>query len=152
MSLQEENIASEEEFDFEVETSCDPNATEPTDTIVVSIKQECIDGVKKGSWDVDFEDTDLPIQSATLVESQKSPPAPPVQLSRIASAKKPAKRPRKPDSPAKSGMDEFQMFANHVAEQLRNMSINSARKMQNEIHIIFDEEGFPFYSPVLNDI
>ncbi|XP_060801874.1 uncharacterized protein LOC132902084 [Amyelois transitella] len=144
-SPQGESIESEQELFLEDEDTS--TSDQPiSDTIVVSIKQECIDAVKKNNWDVDFEEPKSvePIDQLEFI--------PPPKPRKIAYVKKNMSKTRKLDSPLKGATDEFQMFADHIAEQLRNMTIDSARKMQSEIHIIFDEEGFPFYSPILDDM
>ncbi|KAM3967397.1 uncharacterized protein ACR2FA_011742 [Aphomia sociella] len=113
-----------------VEEEVFDEATASSDTYVVSIKQECIDNIVKGDTaHIDFEEQPQlkNLKRIHVEESQKTLETP--EEIDITYEYEPIEE---------LPMDEFQMFADHVAEQLRLVSLDLAHKLQKEIESLFD--------------
>ncbi|XP_026755517.1 uncharacterized protein LOC113515489 [Galleria mellonella] len=100
--------------------------TTNSDTYIVSIKQECLDNIARGeNSSIDFDEqpilrnpkrvhTETDIQDQTEVRHDDN-----FIMESIP-------------------MDEFQMFAEHIAEQLRMVTAQRAHRLQKEIELLFD--------------
>ncbi|XP_059049667.1 uncharacterized protein LOC131844732 [Achroia grisella] len=123
----------EEESGSESEgVSLEYNLDEDKDEYVVSIKQEFIDEIKKeeetcAPTDYEYNKTPVKLYKTSLKRKERTD-VPVVSVPQV-KVKKP---------------DEFQLFADKMAEQLRNMPLDKALELQIEVQTLVAKERLDF--------